>query len=195
MSRSRPVSSVGGGTHYGTPEVEGGPVPVSGQEVEVPFKHVAPEFFRTLRIPLVAGRTFSRDRRLRRGHRQQVAGGSARAGRWSDRPAVQARPHLAVGDDCRRGRRRRTAGRGNRTPFYIYRRLAPAAAASGPPPRVRGYATRVGDRARRVSRRRSFPRCVLRSGRCDRNQPAGPDHAGRRPLRTRPLPASDSCCS
>jgi putative ABC transport system permease protein len=163
----------GGGTHYGTPEVEGDPVPVSDQEVEVPFKNVAPEFFRTLQIPLVAGRTFTAidasdavivskslaDRLVPGGG---PIGRRFRLGRtWQWETIVGV-----VGDiEPRAG--------GNRTPFYIYRRLAPAAAASGPPPRVRGYATRV------VIVRASQPSSIVPAMRAavwasDRNQPTGP---------------------
>ena len=91
-----------GGTHFGTPEIEGGSAPVFGESVEVPSKDVGPEFFRTLRIPVVAGRTLQPDRLPGHGRRQQVTGGSARPGRGSDRPAVQARPHVGVGNDYRR---------------------------------------------------------------------------------------------
>jgi putative ABC transport system permease protein len=162
----------GGGTHYGTPEVEGASVPVAG-EVEVPFKNVAPEFFQTLRIPLVAGRTFSpadtsemvviskslADRLVPEG---DPIGRRFRLGstwNWETIAGV-------VGDVEPRAS-------GSRTPFHIYRRLAPASAASGKPPRVRGYATRA------VIARGSDPRQIVPAMRAavwalDRNQPIGP---------------------
>jgi putative ABC transport system permease protein len=49
----------GGGTSYGTPEAEGAVPSAAPTEVAVPLNVVSPEYFRTLRIPIVAGRTFT----------------------------------------------------------------------------------------------------------------------------------------
>ena len=47
----------GGGITFGTPMAEGGAA-ASKETSVIPFNTVTPDFFRTLRIPLVAGRTF-----------------------------------------------------------------------------------------------------------------------------------------
>jgi putative ABC transport system permease protein len=48
-----------GGTHYGEPEAEGSPDGTSRRKAVIPMLTVSPEFFQTMRIPLVAGRTFT----------------------------------------------------------------------------------------------------------------------------------------
>jgi putative ABC transport system permease protein len=49
----------GGATHFGVPEAEGGNAPAHGQELILPGNTVSPNYFRTLRVPLVAGRFFT----------------------------------------------------------------------------------------------------------------------------------------
>jgi putative ABC transport system permease protein len=53
------VPPSGGATHFGAPEAEGSTVPVLGQQLTLPGNLVTPDYFRTLRIPIVAGRSFT----------------------------------------------------------------------------------------------------------------------------------------
>jgi predicted permease len=164
----------GGGIHFGNPEVEGDSRSASG-EISVPFLNVAPEFFPTLRIPLVAGRVFGpadasdavviskslADRLVPAG---DPIGRRFRLGRTWEWETIAG----VVGDV-----EPRASGRdGYGTRFYIYRQLAPASAASGAAPRVRGYATRV------VIVRADEPSSIIPAMRAavraiDRNQPIG----------------------
>ena len=50
-----------GGTNFGQPEAEGGLSGSSRETVIIPMLTVSPEYFHTMRIPIVAGRTFTQE--------------------------------------------------------------------------------------------------------------------------------------
>jgi predicted permease len=162
----------GGGIHYATPEVEGGSPSAAKAEVMVPFNRVTAEFFRAMRIPLVAGRTFT-----------DADGGDAiiiskaLANRyWPNGDAVGRALKLFANGEWETvvgvvGDVEGRAG-GEGTPLYIYRRLAPPAVGSGSAPRVRGYATRaIIVRARDAAAIVPAMRAAVPA--VDRNQPIG----------------------
>ena len=53
------VPPAGGSLHFGTPEAEGSTAPAHAEQLVLPGNTVSPDYFRTLQIPLVAGRFFS----------------------------------------------------------------------------------------------------------------------------------------
>jgi len=53
------VPPAGGSLHFGAPEAEGGTAPAPAEQLALPGNTVSPDYFRTLHIPLVAGRFFS----------------------------------------------------------------------------------------------------------------------------------------
>ena len=162
----------GGGVHHTAPEVEGGLPSVSSAEVTIPSNYVTAEFFRAMRIPFAAGRTFTDA-----DDSDSIVISKALANRyWPNGDAVGRGLKLfangswasvvgVVGDvEGRAG--------GTGTPLYIYRRLAPPAVSSGSVPRVRGYATRTiivrGSDAAAIS-----PAMRAAVWAVDRNQPIG----------------------
>ncbi len=162
----------GGGTHYGTPEVEGGLPSASRAQATIPSNYVTPEYFRAMRIPLVAGRTFTE---ADGGDSIVISKGLAHR-YWPNGDAVgrglklfangQWATVVGVAGDVE-GR----AG-GIASPLYIYRRLAPPSGNSASLPRVRSYATRA------IIVRTSEPAATVPAMRAavwalDRNQPIG----------------------
>ena len=133
----------GGGVHFARPEVQGGLPLTSRETVEVPSNRVTAEYFRAMRIPLVAGRTFTAD-----DGRDAIVISRALANRyWPNGDAVgQAMKLFANGEwETVVGVVGDVEGRagGIASPLYIYRRLAPPSGNAGNVPRTRGYATRV----------------------------------------------------
>ena len=53
------VPPAGGSLHFGVPEAEGGNGPAHGEQLILPGNRVSPDYFRTLQIPLIAGRFFT----------------------------------------------------------------------------------------------------------------------------------------
>lgn len=133
----------GGGVHFATPDIEGGLPSASKEEVTIPSNRVTAEYFRAMRIPLVAGRTFADADGT-----DSIVISRALANRyWPNGDAVGHALKLfsngtweavvgVVGDvEGRAGE--------ERTPLHIYRRFAPPSAANGSVPGVRGYARRT----------------------------------------------------
>jgi predicted permease len=162
----------GGGIHYTTPEVEGGSPSASKAEVMVPSNRVTAEFFRAMRIPLVAGRTFTDA-----DDSDSIVISKALAHRyWPNGDAVGRALKLFANGEWETvvgvvGDVEGRAG-GRDTPLYIYRRLARPSVSLGNVPRVRGYVTRAiivraSDAATIVPAMRAAVWAV------DRNQPIG----------------------
>jgi len=162
----------GGGIHYTTPEVEGGSPSAPKAEVSVPSNRVTAEFFRVMRIPLVAGRTFTDA-----DGSDSIVISKALANRyWPNGDAVGRALKLFANGEWETvvgvaGDIEGRAGGGD-TPLYIYRPLARPSVSSGSVPRVRGYVTRAiivraSDAAAIVPAMRAAVWAV------DRNQPIG----------------------
>lgn len=160
----------GGGIHFAKVEVAGDTQTPSNPVTVVPSNRVTSDYFRTMRIPLLAGRTFTEEDAP-----DAVVISRSFADRfWPNGDAVGSRFRLGanfpwetvagvVGDVQARATEPRTS-------FHIYRRFAPAASTSGNPPAVRGYATRVIlVRASSVDAAVSGIRAAVSS--LDRNQP------------------------
>ena len=133
----------GGGIAYTTPEVQGGLPSASTAEVSIPSNRVTAEYFRTMRIPLAAGRTFADN-----DGRDAIIISEALANRyWPNGDAVGRGLKLFTNGEWETivgvvGDVEPRAGR-NTSPLYIYRRIASPSGPSGNTPRVRGYATRA----------------------------------------------------
>jgi predicted permease len=134
----------GGGIYYGSvDEVDGrAPEAVAGR-IRVPSNTVTPEYFRTLRIPVVAGRTFSQADEA-----GTVVVSQSLANRlWPRGDAVGRRFRLDSGYPWETvvGVAGNVEGRaaGLDTPHHIYRRFTSSSGTPATPPRIRGYAGRV----------------------------------------------------
>ena len=109
----------------------------------MPSNRVTADYFRAMRIPLVAGRTFTDD-----DGRDAIVISRALANRyWPNGDAVGHALKLFANGEWESvvgvvGDVEGRAG-GIASPLYIYRRLAPPSGNSGNVPRTRGYATRV----------------------------------------------------
>ena len=163
----------GGGVHYATAGGSGWAAVVCDGNGRT-YRPTAsrPEYFRTMRIPLVAGRTFADDD----GHDAIIISKALATRYWPNGDAVGRGLKLfangqwetvvgVVGDvEGRAG--------GRASPLYIYRRLAQPSGSSGNVPRARGYATRAmivrtSDTTTAVPAMRAAVWAV------DRNQPIG----------------------
>ena len=144
----------------------------SRETIEVPSNRVTAEYFRVMRIPLVAGRTFTDD-----DGRDAIVISRALANRyWPNGDAVGHALKLFANGEWETvvGVAGDVEGRagGIASPLYIYRRLAPPSGSTGNVPRTRGYATRVmvvraTDAAAAVPAMRAAVWAV------DKNQPIG----------------------
>jgi predicted permease len=134
----------GAGLYFGrVEEVEGRAPSAAAGRIQVPSNRVSADYFRTMRIPVVAGRTFTQA-----DEQGGVLISRSLADRlWPDAEAIGRRFRLdsgypwetivgVVGD---------VEGRAGDvgTSFHIYRRFASPSANTGNPPRTRGYAGRV----------------------------------------------------
>ena len=135
-----------GGIHFGTPEAEGSPLPgANAAEARIPFENVSADYFRTLRIPLVAGRTFTEADSA-----ESTIISKALADRyWPAGDAIgrRFRPHGSASWTTIVGVAGNVEGRGfeDRTLLRMYYPWdsRPATTPPSPGPRPRTYATRV----------------------------------------------------
>jgi putative ABC transport system permease protein len=162
----------GGGVHFATPEVEDGSPLASSAAVTVPANDVTAEYFRTMRIPLLAGRTFADGD----GSDAIVISEALASRYWPNGDAVGRGMKLFANGQWETvvGVAGNVEGRagGIDSPLFIYRQLARPSPGSGSGPRARGYATRVvvvrtSDAAAAVPAMRAAVWAV------DRNQPIG----------------------
>jgi predicted permease len=163
----------GDGVFFGTVDnMEGRASVAPSGRIEIPSNRVTAGYFRTLRIPIVAGRTFA----ATDGEDAVVISKSLADRLWPTGEAVGSRFRLAarwpwhtvvgvVGDvEPRAG--------DQRTSFHLYRQLSPPALTAGDPPRTRGYAGRT------LIVRAAEPAAIIPEIRAavwtlDRNQPIG----------------------
>jgi len=139
------VTPSGGSLHFGVPEIEGSDAPPRAESLILPGNTVSADYFRTMRIPLVAGRFFSPAEPA-----DSLIISKTLADRyWPDGSAVGRRfkfysgaPwHTIVG----------VVGnvdawtQPSRTPLHVYEPwpIPTDTVAAGPTPRRRGYADRV----------------------------------------------------
>jgi predicted permease len=163
----------GAGIYFGSvEELEGREAAAPGGRIEVPLNRVTPEYFRTLGIPLLAGRTFSTA-----DDAGAVVMSRALADRlWPAGDAVGRRFRLDASHPWETvvgvaGDLQPRAG-DHPSAFHIYRRFAPPSAAAAIPPRTRGYSGRV------VLVRAANPAAIVPAVRAavwslDPNQPIG----------------------
>jgi predicted permease len=162
----------GGGVHFATPEVQGGLPFKSKETVTVPSNRVTAEYFRAMRIPLVAGRTFTDA-----DGRDAIVISRALASRyWPNGNAVGHGLKLFANGEWETvvgvvGDVEGRAG-GIASPLYIYRRLAPPSGITGNVPRTRGYATRVMV-VRTTDAAAAVPALRAAVWAVDKNQPIG----------------------
>ena len=162
----------GAGIYFGTiDEIEGRGTGAQDGRLSVPLNTITPDYFRALRIPILAGRTFT----------QADQGGSVIVSRgladrvWPGGDAVGRRFRLDANHPWETvvgvaGNLEARAGE-QRTGLHLYRPYVPASSAT-PPPRARGYAersliVRAGDPAAVVPAIRAAVWAV------DANQPVG----------------------
>jgi putative ABC transport system permease protein len=135
----------GSGLYFGrVSEVEGRDPGASDGRLEIPFNVVTDGYFRTLRIPVLAGRSFEASD----GPGAVILSRALADRLWPNAEAVGRRFKLDSGYPWETvvgvvGNVEGRASGDGRTALRLYRRTAPAAAATGTPPRTRGYSGRV----------------------------------------------------
>lgn len=162
-----------GGFTEGQPEAEGSSAAASQSSIIVPFNNVTPGYFRTLRIPIVAGRTFNE-----RETADAVIVSKGFADRfWPDGSAVGRRFRMNVDSTWRTivgvvGTVEARAGEERTTlqVYYPWVIRSAAAAASGTPPRRRSYDWRLLT-VRATDPLAALPHIKQQIRRLDPNQP------------------------